>query len=61
MENVFADFDFADFWEDSEYAVLNYISAPPTDELIASIEEELGYKLPASYIELMRQQNGGIL
>ena len=32
----------------------------PSDELIASVEEELGYKLPASYIWLMKQHNGGI-
>ena len=37
-----------------------YASEPPSDELIASIEQELGYKLPASYIWLMKQHNGGI-
>ncbi|GIO90085.1 hypothetical protein J31TS3_13120 [Paenibacillus lactis] len=50
----------ADFWDDSEYARDSYQSAPPTDELIASIEEELGYKLPSAYIALMKQQNGGV-
>lgn len=49
-----------DFWEDSDYARKEYVSAPPDDELIASIEQELGYKLPASYIAMMKQQNGGI-
>lgn len=49
-----------DFWEDSDYARKEYVSAPPDDELIASVEQELGYKLPASYIAMMKQQNGGI-
>ena len=31
----------------------------PTDELINSIEQELGFKLPASYVELMKMHNGG--
>lgn len=56
----FEGFDFSEFWEDSDYAVKNYICDPPTDELIAEIENELGYKLPESYIWLMKQHNGGI-
>ncbi|OKP98707.1 Imm51 family immunity protein [Paenibacillus sp. P46E] len=53
-------FDFDGFWEDSDYARKSYVSDPPTDELIASVEQELGYKLPAFYIEMMKRQNGGI-
>lgn len=56
----FLDMNLTDFWEDSEYARESYQSEPPTDELIGSIEEELGYKLPSSYIQLMKQQNGGV-
>ncbi|WP_028545558.1 SMI1/KNR4 family protein [Paenibacillus taiwanensis] len=56
----FADMSLADFWDNSEYARNAYQSAPPTDEQIASIEEELGYKLPHSYITLMKMQNGGV-
>lgn len=56
----FSDMSLVDFWNDSEYARESYLSEPSTDELIASIEEELGYKLPSSYILLMKQQNGGI-
>lgn len=52
--------DFSDFWEDSDYARDTFVSEPPTDELIAEVEEELGYKLPAAYIHLMKLQNGGI-
>ncbi|MGG4441671.1 SMI1/KNR4 family protein [Brevibacillus fortis] len=59
-EAPFSNMSFEDFWDDSEYARKSYLSEPPTDELIASIEEELGYKLPASYLALMRQQNGGV-
>jgi len=56
----FEGFDFTNFWDDNEYALKEYVSAPPSDELIASVEEELGYKLPAAYIWLMKQHNGGI-
>ncbi|WP_107837805.1 SMI1/KNR4 family protein [Metasolibacillus meyeri] len=52
--------DFSQFWEQSDYANKNYVEASPTPEIIASIEQELGYKLPADYIWLMQQQNGGI-
>ncbi|MES2829456.1 MAG: SMI1/KNR4 family protein [Bacteroidota bacterium] len=58
---VFKDFDFSDFWDDSVYSSENYIGDTPTDELIQSVEVELGYKLPASYIELMQLHNGGIV
>ena len=53
-KNIFADFDFTNFWSDDYYA-----EAFPTDKLIQSIEKKLGYKLPTSYIEFMRHQNGG--
>lgn len=56
----FEGFDFTDFWDDSDYALEEYVCEPPDDKLIAEIEEELGYKLPESYIWLMKQHNGGI-
>ena len=56
----FAGIDLSAFWDDSDYALKEYVSEPPDDELIASVEEELGYKLPASYIALMKEHNGGI-
>ena len=55
----FEGMDWRDFWEDGDYDRENAILDAPTDELIASIEAELGYKLPASYIWLMKQHNGG--
>lgn len=55
-----AKFDFSGFWDDSEYALQEYVSKPPTDELIASVEEELVFKLPKFYIEMMKLHNGGI-
>lgn len=59
MAGIFHDFDFTGFWDNSEYAMNEYVDESPSDELIASLEAELGYKLPASYIEMMRLQNGG--
>ena len=56
----FEGFDFTNFWNDDEYALKEYVSNPPSDELIASVEKELGYKLPISYIWLMKQHNGGM-
>lgn len=56
----FADIDLSSFWENSDYANKEYVLPYPADEDIAAVEEELGYKLPQSYIQLMRMQNGGI-
>lgn len=60
MAMVFGDFDLQQFWTPSEYALKDYVDAPLTDQAVAAIERELGYKLPASYVELMQFQNGGI-
>lgn len=57
---MFDGFDFTDFWDDDEYALKNYVDEAPSDELIAEIEAELGYKLPDSYIWLMKRHNGGM-
>lgn len=59
MSVVFGDFDVSDFWDNCDYARENYIGEPLTDDLLASVEKELGYKLPRAYVELMKQQNGG--
>ena len=61
MKQEFEGFDFTNFWDDNYYARKEYISDAPTDELIADVEKELGYKLPTSYIWLMKQHNGASL
>lgn len=60
MAHVFADFDFGEFWAPPPFADRSYVDIPITDEIIAGVEGELGYKLPASYVDLMWHQNGGI-
>ncbi len=52
-------FDADDFWEDSEYARKEFVDVPLTDEVLAAVERELGYKLPQDYVALSRHQNGG--
>ncbi|UVQ21912.1 hypothetical protein NXX60_19950 [Bacteroides thetaiotaomicron] len=38
----FENFDFTDFWDDDEYAMNEYIGAPPTEEMIEETEREPG-------------------
>ncbi|CAI6080111.1 hypothetical protein PAECIP112173_02786 [Paenibacillus sp. JJ-100] len=49
-----------EFWNDSELALEQYVSDQPSDGLIESVEEQLVFRLPASYIEMMKEHNGGI-
>jgi hypothetical protein len=58
--SVFEGFDLTDFWKKSDYADREYVSEPLTPDLLASVEQALKYKLPASYVALMQTQNGGI-
>lgn len=58
--SYFEGFDLSGFWKDSEYAIEEYVSEPPTNETIKKLEADLGYKLPESYIWLMKKHNGGI-
>jgi hypothetical protein len=60
MNVPFVDFDLSDFWEDSDYARREYVGSSFSDLDVKRVEKELGYKLPRSYLELMRSQNGGI-
>jgi hypothetical protein len=60
VQMIFPDVDVDGFWDDNEYALREYVDATPSDALIASVEAELGYRLPASYVALMRAHNGGI-
>ena len=60
MSINFSNINPSEFWSNCDYATETYIDEPVSQELINSIEEELGYKLPLSYIQLMKTQNGGI-
>lgn len=60
MEDLSKELGASEFWEKSDYASETYVSEPFTDDILASVEEELGYKLPDAYVELMRRQNGGV-
>ncbi len=51
MPEVIGDFDLSDFWEESAYALETYVNRPLDDSTIYAVERELGYTLPASYVE----------
>ncbi|AWP30424.1 SMI1/KNR4 family protein [Paenibacillus sp. Cedars] len=57
---AYTDPDVLSFWNDSAPAAEKYVSAPPTDDVIESVEEALVFKLPASYVNMMKLHNGGI-
>jgi hypothetical protein len=56
---IYQDFDISDFWLQTDYALEYYVDERLSDELLASVESELEYKLPWIYVELMSAQNGG--
>ncbi|MBQ4397623.1 MAG: SMI1/KNR4 family protein [Clostridia bacterium] len=58
---MFEHADLDSLWDDSDYSLDNYVSEPPTDQMIRETQVALGYKLPASYVCLMKRHNGGIL
>ena len=60
VRRTFPDLDLDSFWDDNEYALDVYVDAPPSDALVASVQAGLGYRLPASYVTLMRRRNGGM-
>lgn len=54
----FDGFALEGFWDDHEYYATNYTEPAPSEELIAEIEAELGYRLPDAYVELVRLPGG---
>ena len=51
----FDGFDLEGFWSDHEYYAAEYTEPVPSEELIASVETELGYRLPDSFVEFARR------
>ena len=60
MSKSFEDFDFSVFWDDCDYARNEYVEPAPNDIELAFVEKQLGFQLPSSYVDLCRNQNGGI-
>ncbi len=56
MKLHFENFDWETFW-DEDYEISTPINV--TDEMIIEAENILNYKLPSSYIELIKIKNGG--
>lgn len=57
---VFNDLDFSSFWSKSAYADENYVDTSVSAALLRAVEDALGFRLPVSYVEFMKFQNGGI-
>ena len=56
---MFDTIDFNNFWKESDYINEVCTGEDLTDEMVRKAEERLGYKLPESYIALMKTRNGG--
>lgn len=54
----FTDSDLEGLWATGDWSD-KYNESTPSDETIARVEAELGFRLPDSYVELMRMRNGG--
>lgn len=48
-------------WRDDAYYAKTCVGEPLTEAIILEAETKLGYKFPASYLNLMKSQNGGKL
>lgn len=55
------DVDFEGFWHDTRESERRHIGSAPDWRIIREVEAELGVKLPASYVELMKLHNGGMV
>jgi hypothetical protein len=56
---VLAGIDLEGLWSGAGHD--EYVEPAPSDQLVASIEAEIGYRLPDAYIALARTRNGGLL
>ena len=56
---VFENFDWNAFWYNDSNKLPYFKGGPLNEEDIKHVEEEFGYRLPDSYIELLKSQNGG--
>lgn len=61
VAGAFDGVDFTGFWDDSEYSEENYTEPAPGASLITEVEQELGFRLPDSFVELAKIHNGGIV
>src|SRR5262245_10801865 len=52
--------DAPDEWDGEVPPWHEYVGPELTDELVQAAETTIGYKLPASYLQLLRLQNGGL-
>ncbi len=57
---LFEGFDFTGFWKESKYAKETYGCGKLDQQERERAEAALGYKLPAAYVWLMEQHNGGV-
>ncbi|MCZ1265713.1 SMI1/KNR4 family protein [Paenibacillus tundrae] len=48
------------FWNDSPANVDQYVLSPPTEEQIEAVEDQLVFKLPTFYVNMMKLHNGGV-
>ena len=48
-------------WSDLDISLKEYQTPIPSAESIITIEKELGYKFPNSYLEFMKGHNGGLV
>lgn len=55
------DMDFSDFWHDIKESERRYECTKPDLRMIRSVQEELGFKLPDTFVELMKMHNGGMV
>lgn len=58
---IFDPTELEGLFDDSAFGFEKYTEPAPSDDLVAEVESELGYRLPAAYVELCRVRNGGTL